>query len=205
MATSKAGDKFISDLFKKRNERIEPIVKEGLSMLYDADLPAFDHAYIEARLREVLEDVLSRVDHRNEKIRQAQLAFLHEMLGQIQTGVPPQTKFKGDDLTSKRNKRCEPIVHDIIKQILNPDLIFSESEYITKCSEEYSSQFIRLLTFGFVDAYFNMVELSLAHSFKQANEILWDGKPKEEVTFKALDKVLKSRNKDIPGLEGKSV
>ena len=193
------------ETLKKRKEKCEPLVRSALFMMYDQDLPANDYYYIERRLRQVIEGALHKVGYNNEKLQRLKYEFLLENIKELKKQLPDPQEFKAPvlDLTAQRDKRCEGIVFDILDSLLSPDLLFSEGKYMEKASDEYNEQFMALLTLGFVDTVFSMIGLSLEHSFKLAGEIHWDGKTREEVTFKQLDKVLKSKgnDKNIPGLE----
>ena len=181
-------------LQQARTKKSDEKVIDVLISMFQRNLPVHDFYYIERRLREVMEGVIDKLDFANKEIEEMRTAHLKAMLEQAVKEVPkPKEWLKKDlDKTEARDAACEPVVHELLKVILDEKLLFSDPEYTEMAIQEQEGNMFRLLGLGYVDSIFSRLELSLQTSMNKANEILWGGKTKEEVTLKQVDATLKT-------------
>jgi hypothetical protein len=94
------------------------------------------------------------------------------------------------DATAARRERCAPIVEKLLEEMLSKDLLLGDRVYIEHMVKAHLDAIFKNLTIGYVNEVFNMLDESLSHSLRLANEKIWD-KPEHEVTLQDLEKKLK--------------
>lgn len=187
--------KMVETIVRQRMKKVDPHVRDTLLSMFIADLPVHDQSYIERRLREVVEEMFKKIDFNSPEIVEVKKDFLKKCFDSLMDARPEPKKFKKIpiDLTEERDKRCEPIVFEIMNRLLDKDLVFSEEDYFKEAMEEMNSNMLRLLVFGFIESFFNNMDISSEINMKEANRILWEGKDPEQRTMQQVDRVLKSK------------
>ena len=99
------------------------------------------------------------------------------------------------DLTEERRKRCEPVVAEILKSILDKDLLFNDVPYLETRVLELLTFFYKGLAIEHFNQIFETLHMSLGHSLDQAHKNLW-GKDRDEITAKDIEEALK-KGKDL--------
>lgn len=94
------------------------------------------------------------------------------------------------DLTQARKERCEPVVEKILQELLDREILLADKTYIEQMVKHHLNAMFQHIVAAHLDEIFNLVDLSLEHSLKRANENLW-GKKQEEVSIKDIDENLK--------------
>lgn len=100
------------------------------------------------------------------------------------------------ELTEKRNTRCEGIVLMILKAMLDSDVLLSDRFYIEQMVKQQLDVIFRSVVMQYHNDLLKMIEDSLVNSVERATEILWKGKDNKTVSLNDIDKVLKSATKE---------
>lgn len=187
----------LANIVQERKTKVDKIVREVITSCLILDLPFQDQYYIEERTREVLHEAMKLVEFHSKEIAELRKALLRKNLQELVKKLPAQKKFKKvKDLTDERNARCEPLVYEVIQKLLNVDMLVSEPELMDQIFDEQQSHSAFLQLFGFVDSFFKLLELSTEASYDVALKEKWNGKYKEQITFKDIDRVLKNMKQD---------
>lgn len=93
------------------------------------------------------------------------------------------------DLTEERRKRCEPIVAEILKSLLDKNLLFNDVAYLETRVLELLEFFYKGLAVEHFNQIFETLHLSLEHSLNEAHKNLW-GKERDQITAKDIEKAL---------------
>ena len=188
--------KFLKELADKRKEKITPHVTNILLDMFQKDLPIHDWDYIERRTREVLQEFFKDIDFKDKDIEKARVALIKAIAKQWKEHLPKQKEYRRKklDKTERRNARCEPVVYAVLDDLMKDELIFSDTEYIDGAVTEQNQVLLELLIYGYIDQIFGLLEMSINSSLHNATMNLWNGKEKEEITMKEVDKVLKSNS-----------
>lgn len=193
-------EKVVDDYLKQRDTKSNPIMVNALISMFEKDLPAFDAHYIERRLREVLENAINSMDFTSPKFLAIVREVLPEFLDQLRLKIPAQLEYekKTKDLTVLRDARCEPVVYELIKAILTPELLFTDEAFMEIDVKSRNQKMFTEIIMTYVEAVTEGLLFSLQESLRRANKFLWEGKDKDGITLKQIDKVLK---KDIKPLQ----
>jgi len=183
----------LANLAEQRKKKADPIVINVLLDMYQKDTPVNDADYVDRRTREVIDEMVGKMDFKSDEVITAVLALMKAMRKNWQQSLPPRREWRQKklDLTEQRNARCEPIVYAVLHDLLKDDLILSDDEYLKEAIADQSKGLFHALLYGYMGEVFGELEISLNNSLSKANKILWQGKEKEEITSQQLDKVLK--------------
>lgn len=186
----------IAKVHKDRILKIDSHIPTVLRAMFEKDLAIFDVNYVERRLREVLEKAVYEQEFSDPEINALRKKLLERHLELVKAGLakPKEWKKNTKDLTEIRDAKAEPVVYEILNLLLNGELIFDE-EYLNLALAEQNSDMFKLCAFGYVQTIFSQLEFHLGESMRRANAILWNGKSRENVSFRDVDTVLKSEKK----------
>lgn len=200
MATEKQKVKILEKLNADRKKKMVGNITDSLIEFFKADLPVYDIDYIERRLREVIETGMKNMDFYFEGVDKAKRAMLKEMLDKLKVSLPAKREFrkKSDDLTEQRDARCEPLVYELLGRFLDEKILLDDEEYLKESIKEQSEVLFQVVVAGYLKTLFEGIAFSAETSLRTANEVLWGGKSKEQITWKEVDKVLKSKNTSAP-------
>lgn len=204
MTTEKQKLELLKKLYEDRKKKMSNNITDAIISLYSADLPVYDIKYIEARLREIIEQTIKKLDFYSESVEKAKNLMLRQMLFKLKENLPAKREFrkKTTDPTEQRDMRCEPIIYELIDKFLDEKILLEDSEYLKESFKEQNEVMFTVIVAGYIQTLFDGIGFSADQSLKLANEILWNGKTKEEITWKEMQKVLKS-NEMGNKMEGK--
>lgn len=196
MITEKQKVKILEKLNADRKKKMVGSITNALISFYKADLPIYDIDYIERRLREVIEAGIKSLDFSFEAVEKAKRDMLKEMLQKLKKNLPQKREFrkKSQDLTEQRDARCEPLVYELLEAFLDEKILLDDEEYLKESIKEQNEVLMTVVVAGYLQTLFEGVAFSAETSLKKANEILWNGKVKEQITWKELDAVLKKNS-----------
>uniref|UniRef100_A0A6M3LIB7 Uncharacterized protein n=1 Tax=viral metagenome TaxID=1070528 RepID=A0A6M3LIB7_9ZZZZ len=197
MLTDQEQKVLLAKLENQRKEKVNPLITNVLLDMFQKDLPINDADYMDRRAREVVEQMMQKIDFKDKTIIEAKKKLLSEIRKKWKQFLPPRREWRQKklDLTEQRGARCEPVVYALLEDILKDDLILSDSEYFEEAVTEQSRALFYAMLFGYVAETTDGVIKSVDFSKDKANKILWGGKEKEGITTKQLDAVLKSEKK----------
>jgi hypothetical protein len=190
---TKEQKEFLERAQQHRKEKVETLAYNALALSLKANIPVYDLPYyILQRSRQVIEEAFKTVDFKNPKLQKARLVFLKECLNQMRANVVVAEVKEEKDETDVRDNRCEPIVQEIVKLILDEDLIFSDEEYFSIVLEDEEKIPLSASIAGYENALDEKMTMIISNHFREAQKNLF-GCEKEEITFQRLDEILKSK------------
>lgn len=185
--------KFIEETSKHQKEQVENLAYELLGVALESDLPVFDLPYyVLQRARQMVEDAFAATSFKNEELKEARKAYLKAQLDVLKANLPTQLEKEGTDETTKRDNRCEPISIKLAEMMLDPELIFSDDKYFDMILENEESVPLSSAVGGYMSNLDEKILMVISEHWRNANKKLW-GTEKEDVTFKALDAILKQK------------
>ena len=184
--------KLLAKLSNDRKKKIEPHVINLLLDMFERDLPVHDLDYVERRARQVIGEMIEAISFEDEEITKARKAFLKVVRKKWKQGVPARLEWRKQKMnkTEERDNRCEPVVYNLLEDLLKDDLILSDEDYVSLAISDQNKAMFTVCLFGYADRLFSELEISLNDHLSQATSILWGGKDKEEITMKQVEKVL---------------
>lgn len=185
--------KILDKLFAERKIKLEPIIIEILSRGVEKDLMMNDFPYIEARAKQVVEEMINNINFDNPEVQKARLEFLKVCWenGKKAKPYPKQIRKRRPNLTEQRDNRCESVVHEVIMDLLDPEVALSDSEYIGEAVKDQNMLLFQVIFYGYLDTLFSQLDLILNGHLANANRFLWKGKEKEQISMRDVDEVLK--------------
>lgn len=193
MITNEAKKEALKAVAAQRKEKANTLVIETLKKFVDKDLPVFDIYYIHARLKEILEAACEKIDFDSTEIRELRKKHLAEIVQLVTSSLPRAQEYKKNtkDATEIRNARCEPVAFELAKMVLSPELLLTDEAYINLGIEEHEETLFKAIVEAYIGALFEGTSFSFDESFAIANQKLWNGKRRDQVTARQLDAVMK--------------
>lgn len=184
--------KILENLFDIRRKKLEPLILDILQKGVENELKMVDFPYIDQRLRELAEETINLTDFHDPVIEKARRDFLNVCFQRALKKKPRPKEWRKRklDLTQQRDARCEPIVHYILEWLLDPDIIITDTDYIVEAIRDQNELAFNLILTGYIDILTQQFELILNKHFRDAQRMLWDGKDKEQISLKDVDKIL---------------
>lgn len=184
-------NKFLEKVQAHRKEKVEGLAYSALALALKANLPVFDLPYyVLQRSRQVIEEAFKKVDFKNEEVIKARKEFMKVCLKHVRDNVEAKKPVKVKDETDERDNRCEPIVQELVKLILNDDLVFSDEGYFDYILIDEEKVPLSTAIAGYENALDEKMTMIISTHWGRAIEKLW-GVEKESVTFEMLDGILK--------------
>lgn len=182
-------DKFIKEAAKKRANICHKLATNLLIDSFTEDIAIFDAKHLHKRSLQIIEEKIMKVKTNSKKIKDLRKELLAEYIKEINKLKADKPQSKGE--TKKRDKRCEPICNRLIGAIVDEQVVLNDHDFIDQCiiNDEQNMLYsiIRAYLEGVFDVYFNSIDMSWA----DATRHMWNGRYKDEVTFKQLDRVIK--------------
>lgn len=97
-----------------------------------------------------------------------------------------------DDASTAMRKRCEPIVQNMLREMLKSEVLFADRTYIRQRALIYLEALMKEVLVDTFNATVDMMELSLARSLDDASVKLW-GKDLDLINLKDIDDKLKGQ------------
>lgn len=182
---------FINRTKQRVKDVVDPIALEVLAKMLNKNICIYDVPYIESRVRQIVEEKIGQFEFENELILKERKAILKKAINNAaKKKVELAESEKTDDATGERNKRCEDICQFIAYKIIDDKLVESDEDYLKEAikQDDHLLAFNRL--WSLIDGLFETILFSVDKSYLRAAEKIW-GKPKEEITLKEVDGLLK--------------
>lgn len=179
---------FVARTKEHLDEMGSEIVTDLIGTMVKEETPFLDVNYIIQRAKAILMAKMKAVKFKDEKITDARRNRLFESICQAKE-VHVEMELGDDEPMNEKIKRNEDLAQGLIAKLIDPELLFSDQDYLDEAIENDDQLLLAIL----VDSYLNRVYEGLLtliqHNERKANEVKW-GKTREEITWKDLDKVL---------------
>lgn len=96
------------------------------------------------------------------------------------------------DATEARRKRCEPIVQNLLKEMLKSEVLYADQAYIRQRCMVYLEAMFKEVLLDTFNMTLEMMELSLAKSLDEASCKLW-AKDLDDIGLQDIDDKLKGK------------
>lgn len=188
----------LEKLKKERSERMDKMVTAVLTKFFEYDLCFHtDPQFIEARVRQILSEMQKKLKPYSEKVTQARKELLDSMLGFAEGNIPKPEKTLAIDASTEQKKRCEPIVHDILKLIVTKQHMIDEDVFVEHVIADDDEALFESLLNQITESLFGNMIFAINQSIAIANKNLWGGQEINKRKFRQLDKVLKEGVKKV--------
>jgi hypothetical protein len=189
--------KQLQEIQAHRKEKVEGLAYKALALSLRDNLPVMDLPYyVLQRTRLIIEEAFKTVDFKNPELQKARFDFLKVCLKEMKKNVVVAPVKEVKDETDARDNRCEPVCQELVKMILDEDLVFSDENYFNLILEDEEKVPLSAAIAGYEGALDEKMTMIISEHFSRAQKELW-GVEKEDITFEMLDTVLK-RNIETP-------
>lgn len=97
-----------------------------------------------------------------------------------------------DDASTAMRKRCEPIVQNMLREMLKSEVLFADRTYLRQRALVYLEALMKEVLIDTFNTTMDMMEMSLAKSLDDASVKLW-GKDLDDISVKDIDDKLKGK------------
>lgn len=185
-------EKLITSVTQRRKEQVADMILEVLRKCIEGDLEVINIHYVQRRSQEIIENAIRKATLHSKKVFKAKKEFLDTMIEESLSNIGSPKTFKANtDATTDRDIKCEGLCNEIAKMVLNRPLLLSDDAHLKKQVEEENRISLEMLVIGYFNVLFDEVTYSVNESMEKANNILWDGKGRDKISFRQVDKVLK--------------
>jgi len=171
-------------------EHISPLITNALLKMWEEDVNAWDVHYIEKRVRLIMEQLFDSLDFDSPEIKKLRKEMFRRSVEGLAKKKVKLPKDK-DALNRQRDEKCEPVCLEVVKDLLNSELLESDDAWFEDALRQDEELLAKNRIRGFTDGLFAGLELSLNTSLIKASNILW-GCEREDVTMKQVDSILKT-------------
>lgn len=193
---TKEQKEFMDKSNEHRKNKVEELAGIMLLSSLTADIPVYELPYyVLQRARTVIMEAFKSVDFKNEKLIEARKKFLKECLVEMKKNVKSLEKLPKDhvkDATETRDEQCEPIVQKLVSLLLDENLVFSDNYYFDMVLANEEGIPLNAAIAGYAEALDDKLLMAVSESWRRASDKVW-GVPKENITFKMVDDILKSK------------
>lgn len=176
---------FIAKSKRHFSEKAMKLVNEFLKpILLSRDLPILDIYYIVARSKQILEEKYRQIEFADPTILKLRKALLASTIAEAK-----ERKVKKPE-KDERAQRCEPVCRRLVEKVLDVDLLFSDEDYLKGATENDDALLLRIMVNGYMDHIDSWLEMLMRENFRKADKSKWDGKEREEITWKDIDNEL---------------
>ena len=96
------------------------------------------------------------------------------------------------DLTEARQKRCYPVIKEILRMLVDKNLLYNDVQYVEAMVLQHMQALFQHIIIDIEQEVFKTISTSLQMSLDKAIEMRM-GKDKDELTLKDIDDVLTKR------------
>lgn len=190
--TDEEKKELLEKLKKARAERMDKMVTKVLTSYFEKDLHIHtDPNYIQGRLLHLLTELRKKLKPYSKKVTEARKELLKDMLEFAKDSLPKPEKFLATDETEKQKKRCEPVVHEILKLLVDPQHMEDENVFVEHVIADDDEALFESLIMQIAQSLFDNSTFAVNESLVLANKKLWEDKELNKRTFRELDRILK--------------
>ncbi len=199
----------------ERRKKLEQPVLEALAAYCKDDLQLYDVTRIEKRAKQIWEqNILPKLNFENKEITDKIKDLIKALIGQAREAIPaPKTqaefieaeknkaltltpggekpKINANDPTVQSCVRCEPHVISILEKVIDHNLLSGEDEFLDGAIKESIETVFRSLVDGYLWVLFDVLDFSTNESKMRVDEMLYDGRPVDKISFGQIDVILK--------------
>lgn len=212
MLTPEEQNKVVSELQEDRRKKIETLFFEEIAEYLNDDLALFDTSYIEKRVLELWEtEISNKLSYDFKELKDEfkialatlvmeavknipepalQAFFIEEERKKSETIEGHNRDINANDPTVQRNTRCEPHCVRLLQKLITHEHFGSHPEYLDLVIEEKVEDILQAIFAGWSTAFFSQMEHSVTESKRLVDEIKYDGRRIDQVSFKQLQNVL---------------
>lgn len=185
---------FLDKTLAHRKDKVEELAAKALAISISKDIPVYDLPYyVLQRARQIIQDAFTATTLKNEKLIEARKNFLKKYLAELNKNVKTLDPLPADhvkDETELRDERCEPISQELVKMLLDPELVFSDDNYFNATIADEEKVPLNAAIAGYATMLDDKLVMIISQHYRRSTEKMW-GVDRDSITFSMMDEVLK--------------